>query len=118
MLSHFQHSVSCLYKDWKDCLIQSLKRWDKIYFESICLKTATRSELKMSLYKLSHFVAEKFGREVIVLIDEHDTPFNRAYRYGYFDEVRSFISLSMTVKVKDKSSRLICFSGTAYFLFS
>ena len=71
----------------------------------------------MSLYKLSHFVAEKFGREVIVLIDEHDTPFNRAYRYGYFDEVRSLYP-SMTVKVKDKSSRLICFSGTAYFLLS
>jgi hypothetical protein len=38
---------------------------------------------------LSKHLFWKFGREVIVLIDEYEAPNNRAYEDGYFKEVRS-----------------------------
>jgi hypothetical protein len=37
----------------------------KAYFESICLKTATNADLKKSLYHLSYFLRQKFGRKVV-----------------------------------------------------
>jgi len=69
--------------------MQSLERPEKTYFESIRNKTATEIDSARSLYKLSLFVAEKFRRKVIVLIDEYEAPNNRAYDRGYFNEVRS-----------------------------
>jgi hypothetical protein len=92
MLSDFKTLVSLLYRGWEDCLMQSLKPGDKTYFDTICLKTATNADLKKSLYKLSYFLRRKFGRKVIVLIDEYEAPFICAYEHGYFDKVRSLYS--------------------------
>ena len=89
MLSSFRDLVSVLYAKWEDCLLQSLKLPERTYFESIRNKTATEEDLTRSLYNLSCFLAEKFGQEVIVLIDEYEAPNNRAYDHGYFKEVRS-----------------------------
>jgi hypothetical protein len=93
MLWKFKTIVSRLYRKWEDCLIQSLEPEDKIYFNSICLKTATNAELSMSLYKLTYFLAQKFGQKVVVLIDEYEVPDNRAHECGYFNEVRSLYPL-------------------------
>jgi len=57
--------------------MQSLEPVDKDYFESICLKTAAKAELKKSLYNLSYFLAQRFRESVF------------------------FISLSMTVKANE-----------------
>jgi hypothetical protein len=101
MLSLFKFLVSDLYGEWEDCLMQSLDPMDKTYFESIRFKTATKHELMWSLYNLTYFLRRKFGRKVIVLIDEYEVPSNWALELGYFKEVRSLYP-SMTVKVKDK----------------
>jgi hypothetical protein len=93
MLSHFKYLVSDLYREWKDCLMPSLKQPDRTYFESICFKTATEAELEMSLYTLSELLFRKFGRKVIVLIDEYEAPNNCAYEDGYFKKVRSLYLL-------------------------
>jgi len=87
MLSNFGGFVSTLYAKWEDCLMQSLKLPERTYFESIRNKTATAGDLKMSLYNLSEFLAEKFCQEVIVLIDEYEAPNNCAYDHGYFNKV-------------------------------
>jgi hypothetical protein len=89
MLSKFRDLVSDLYTEWEDCLMQSLKLQERTYFESICKKTATEADLSWSLFKLSAFLAKKFRRGVIVLIDEYKAPNNCAYDRGYFNEVRS-----------------------------
>ena len=89
MLSNFRDLVSDLYAEWEDCLTQSLKPPERTYFESIRNRTATEDDLTSSLYDLSCFLAKKFRRGVIVLIDKYEAPNNRAYDHGYFDEVRS-----------------------------
>ena len=77
-----------LYAEWQDCLVESLQPPERTYFESIRNKTATGIPLARSLFNLSYFLANKFRRGVIVLIDEYDAPNNPAYEYGYFNDVR------------------------------
>lgn len=44
-----------------------------------------------SLLDLSNYLSRFYGRKVIVLLDEYDTPLQEAYTYGYWDEFTSFI---------------------------
>ena len=87
MLSDFAHLVSHLYMEWKDCLVESLEPESKPYFESILLKTASKSDLKQSLLELSYFLHQKFGQKVIVLIDNCQAPYNSACEHDYFNVV-------------------------------
>ena len=81
--------------------MQSLDPDEKKYFVSICSEEATGVRLAASLCELTGFLARKFGRKVIVLIDEYDAPVIYAYERGYSDEVLSLYP-SLTVKAKDK----------------
>jgi hypothetical protein len=92
MFWKFKELVAQLYKKWKDCLMESLESDDRTYFESIRTKTATKAELTWSLFKLSSFLARKFSRNVILLIDEYEAPINCAFECGYFHKVRSLSS--------------------------
>lgn len=44
-----------------------------------------------SLKALSEFLADYYGKKVILLLDEYDTPMQEAYVYGYWDEMAAFI---------------------------
>lgn len=44
-----------------------------------------------SLKALSEFLAAHYGKKVIILLDEYDTPMQEAYVYGYWEEMAAFI---------------------------
>ena len=44
-----------------------------------------------SLKALSDYLMRYYGKKVIILLDEYDTPMQEAYVYGYWDEMVSFI---------------------------
>ncbi len=44
-----------------------------------------------SLKVLSEFLADYYGKKVIILLDEYDTPMQEAYVYGYWDEMAAFV---------------------------
>ncbi len=44
-----------------------------------------------SLNTLSDYLMRYYGKKVIILLDEYDTPMQEAYMYGYWDELVSFI---------------------------
>ena len=44
-----------------------------------------------SLKALSEFLADHYGKKVIILLDEYDTPMQEAYVYGYWEEMAAFI---------------------------
>lgn len=60
MLLKFKDYVSVLYMKWEDYIMESLNPVEKAYVESICFKTATEDDLKLSLYKLSYLLVWKF----------------------------------------------------------
>ena len=44
-----------------------------------------------SLNALSDYLSRYYGRKVILLLDEYDTPMQEAYIYGYWEELAAFI---------------------------
>ncbi len=44
----------------------------------------------MSLQKLSEYFSRYYGRKVIILLDEYDTPLQEAYVKGYWEELTEF----------------------------
>lgn len=45
----------------------------------------------MALHKLSKYLYAYYGKKVIILLDEYDTPMQEAYVDGYWDELAAFI---------------------------
>ena len=48
-------------------------------------------EAGSSLHRLSDYLCRYYGKKVIILLDEYDTPMQEAYVYGYWDEMVAFI---------------------------
>ena len=48
------------------------------------------TEATLSLYHLSDMLSRHFGKKVIILLDEYDTPMQEAYVDGYWDELVAF----------------------------
>lgn len=44
-----------------------------------------------SLHKLSEFLYRYYGKKVLILLDEYDTPLQEAYGNGYWEELTAFI---------------------------
>ncbi len=63
---------------------------DKAYFEGIS-KNMSDSDAAIALYQLSDFLYRYYGKKVIILLDEYDTPMQEAYVNGFWDELVSFI---------------------------
>ncbi len=48
-------------------------------------------DASLSLYYLSKMLSRSCGKNVIILLDEYDTPMQEAYMGGYWDEMTAFI---------------------------
>ena len=44
----------------------------------------------LALYQLSDYLYRYYGKKVIILLDEYDTPMQEAYVYGYWEKLVSF----------------------------
>ena len=62
---------------------------EKDYFERIS-ETMKEEDATMSLHYLSAFLQRYYGKKVIILLDEYDTPMQEAYINGYWEEMVSF----------------------------
>ena len=68
----------------------SLKEGEAELFRKV-LAEMTDSEAAYSLKNLSGFLSGYYGKKVIILMDEYDTPMQEAYVNGYWDEMAVFI---------------------------
>ena len=55
------------------------------------LTEMTDSEIAYSLKNLSGYLSGRYGKKVIILLDEYDTPLQEAWVYGYWKEMVEFI---------------------------
>lgn len=62
---------------------------EKKFFESV---TADMGDMEatLAIHQLSLFLSRYYGKKVIILLDEYDTPMQEAYVYGYWEELVSF----------------------------
>lgn len=49
------------------------------------------SDASLALYQLSDFLYRYYGKKVIILLDEYDTPMQEAYVEGFWEELVGFI---------------------------
>ena len=71
----------------------NLERWSdrkRQKYEKMAVEMTER-EAKTALKDLSIFLRERFGKKVLILLDEYDTPLQEAYVGGYWDEMAAFI---------------------------
>lgn len=84
-------AITELYNDVRFLLEgELLSDEEKEFFRSICMDmpeiTAT-----IAIHRLSGFLYRYYGKKVMILLDEYDTPMQEAYVGGYWEKVVSFI---------------------------
>ncbi len=70
-------------------------------FERIVHKEAFHDELSSALAFLVECLFECHQKEVIVLVDEYDTPIHNGYTYNYYDEIILFMRTFLGAAFKD-----------------
>ena len=62
---------------------------DKKYFDRVTIEM-NDADATLALYQLSDFLYRYYGKKVIILLDEYDTPMQEAYVDGYWEELVAF----------------------------
>ncbi len=62
---------------------------EKLYFRSISTDMRD-SEISIALKRMSNYLFRYYGKKVIILLDEYDTPVQEAYVEGYWEELTAF----------------------------
>ena len=91
--------VSEYYNDIMDVANQS----QKITLENIFLKKAIKGDYESILLLLSELLYKKYNTQVVILIDEYDTPIHYSYTKGYYDEFIEFMRGFLSAGFKDNS---------------
>ena len=66
-----------------------MTRLDKEFFDKISSDMEDH-EATLALHKLSDYMYRYYGKKVIILLDEYDTPMQEAYVHGFWSELVSF----------------------------
>lgn len=62
---------------------------DRAFFDHISMNMED-SVATLALHRMSDFLYRYYGKKVIILLDEYDTPMQEAYVRGYWDELAGF----------------------------
>ena len=70
---------------------EKLNQSNLMAFDEIWLKK-DNANLRGALLNLCSYLKEYYNQDVILLIDEYDTPMVSAYEHGYYDEIKMFFT--------------------------
>ena len=82
--SNIKNLVSDLY-DKFEYISKNFKKRDLVEFEKIWIKKE-EADWESSIKNLSRYLYEYYGKKVIILIDEYDTPMTSAWNEGYYEK--------------------------------
>ena len=60
------------------------------FFERVERGDIRETEAAIALHRLAGYLFRYYGKKVIILLDEYDTPMQEAYVYGFWEELVSF----------------------------
>ena len=81
-----------LFSEYK-YLLKDLDEYDLPRFKKYLLGDADLSELKNALLFLTRILFHKYKKEVILLIEEYDSPLISAYEHYYYDDAVTFFKV-------------------------
>ena len=67
-----------------------LTETDRGFFDRILSADMCDADATLALYQLSDYLYRYYGKKVIILLDEYDTPMQEAYVDGYWNQLVSF----------------------------
>jgi hypothetical protein len=90
-ITAINHIITKLYIQ-NDFLRDSdvLSQKDREYFDRISMDM-DEGDAKLALHQMSDYLYRYYGKKVIILLDEYDTPMQEAYVGGFWDEFTGFI---------------------------
>ena len=94
--------ISKLYREFQ-YITEKMDEDDKEIYNSI-KNRKNDIDLNTSLELLSDFLCEYYGKKVIVLIDEYDSPIINAFDKGYYNEVIEFFQVFYSSALKTNDS--------------
>ena len=68
---------------------------DRVYYDRMLVEDIRETDATSSLYQLSDFLYRYYGKKVIILLDEYDTPMQEAFVDGYWEELVAFTILKL-----------------------
>ena len=75
---------------WKEDKYHGLQEEkDKEYFQRVSVDMSD-VDATLAIYQLSDFLYRYYGKKVIILLDEYDTPMQEAYVDGYWEDLVAF----------------------------
>nr|VFK22014.1 MAG: PD-(D/E)XK nuclease superfamily protein [Candidatus Kentron sp. MB]VFK27623.1 MAG: PD-(D/E)XK nuclease superfamily protein [Candidatus Kentron sp. MB]VFK74363.1 MAG: PD-(D/E)XK nuclease superfamily protein [Candidatus Kentron sp. MB] len=104
-LGHLKDLISNIFGQYSGLLeLDVLSAWEKDRYLTILEQRAPRHQYENSLNNLLTWLERAYGEQVVLLMDEYDTPIHAGYRYGYYDEVVGFLRNWLSGALKDHSS--------------
>lgn len=74
---------------------------DKTYLNDVLNGTADKSDITLSLFKLSEMLHRHYGEGAVIIVDEYDTPIQSGHTNGFYDDVISFMRNFLSGGFKD-----------------
>lgn len=94
-------TIQMLYQKYRFLIDEDvLSKQEKDEFLRVSAETP-EYEASLTLKKLSAYLNRYYGKDVIILLDEYDTPMQEAYVKGYWQELADFIRNLLNVTFKD-----------------
>lgn len=82
--------ITNLYLDYRFLIDEGFLRGVDITFFNSVMPDMDDVDAAESLKQLSKYLSKYYGKKVIILLDEYDTPMQEAYVNGYWDEMADF----------------------------
>ncbi len=98
--------ISTLFKDYKKLLFSSVLKDDtdeQKDYQKIIDGEASATKTENALKKLTGYLHKAYGKQVIVLIDEYDTPINASYEHQYYPQMIDLMRSILSPLLKDNS---------------
>ena len=67
-----------------------MKETEKLYYDRVLSGNMSASDISLTLHRLADYMKRYYGKKVIILLDEYDTPMQEAYIHGFWEELVGF----------------------------
>lgn len=101
-LEKIRLEISMLYENYS-FIINKLSPLEKNIFEEILYKKSDLGTLSNSLLYLSKMLKNYYSKDVVILIDEYDTPLTSAYVSNYYEDAIYFFRNILSTTLKDNN---------------
>ena len=98
-LENISDIMQSLYNDF-EFIREKLNEVERNKFDKIWTLEANTTILKKSLFNLIQYIYKYYGKKVVLLIDEYDSPLINAYEKGYYSKAVSFFSTFYSTALK------------------